>query len=277
MRLLNSLKSAALAVLLLVGFVQPTLADDAQQALSKESVIEGIKERGVLKVGVSFFVPWVMRDKKGELVGFEVDVARKLAADMSVDVEFIPTAWDGIIPALVAGKFDVIIGGMTITPARNLTVNFSNPYNYTGMTLYANKEMTKGFTLEDFNSPDVIFSARRGATPVAAIQDAFPKAQLLQFDEDGAAVQEVLNGRAHASMSSEPTPTREISKHPDILYKPLNELFRKGGAGIVVRKGDPDALNFFNNWVLINWNNGYLESRNEYWFKSLAWEKDLPE
>ena len=52
---------------------------------------------------------------------------RQLAEDMGVDVEFVPTAWDGIIPALVAGKFDVIISGMSITAERNLTVNFSDP------------------------------------------------------------------------------------------------------------------------------------------------------
>ena len=50
-----------------------------------------------------------MRNKKGELIGFEIDVAKKVAADMDVDIEFVPTAWDGIIPALIAGKFDVII------------------------------------------------------------------------------------------------------------------------------------------------------------------------
>ncbi len=278
MKLWTMAKAAAGALILSTALAaSPAQAQDAAQALSKQSVIEQIKERGVLKVGVSFFVPWVMRDTKGDLVGFEVDIAKKMAKDMDVDVEFVPTAWDGIIPALVSGKFDVIIGGMTITPARNLTVNFSDPYDFTGMTLYANKKMTEGFTQEDFNSPDVTFSARRGATPVAAIQEAFPKAKLLQFDEDGAAVQEVLNGRAHATMASEPTPTREVAKHPDVLYKPLGgALFRKGAAGVVLRKGDPDALNFFNNWIAINWRNGFLEEKNNYWFESLAWEKDIP-
>lgn len=79
---------------------------------------------------------------------------------MGVDVEFVPTAWDGIIPQLVAGNFDVIISGMSIAPARNLTVNFTQPYAYSGLTILANKEMTDGFTLEDYNSPEVTFAAR---------------------------------------------------------------------------------------------------------------------
>ena len=77
-----------------------------------ESVLEDIQKRGSLRVGMATFVPWAMRDKEWNLIGFEFDVATKVAADMGVDVEFVPTAWSGIIPALIAKKFDVIIGGM---------------------------------------------------------------------------------------------------------------------------------------------------------------------
>ena len=70
---------------------------------------------------------------------------RGLAEDMGVKVEFVPTAWDGIIPALIAGKFDAIIGGMTITPARNLTVNFTAPYANSGVHIAASKKLAAGF------------------------------------------------------------------------------------------------------------------------------------
>ena len=53
-----------------------------------------------MKVGLGIFVPWAMKDKQGELVGFEIDVAKSIAEELGVEIEFIPTAWDGIIPAL---------------------------------------------------------------------------------------------------------------------------------------------------------------------------------
>ena len=108
--LLGGVFAAALAS---ISFSQVTFAGTAQE-LGAESVIETIKKRGVIKIGLDLFVPWSMRDKNGDLVGFEPDVGRKLAADMGVEVEFIPTKWAGIIPALVAGKMDVIISGMTV-------------------------------------------------------------------------------------------------------------------------------------------------------------------
>lgn len=267
----------ALAAGLAALSAAPAIAQSAVQALSSESVIEHIKSEGVMKVGMSMFKPWTMRDVNGDLIGFEIDVATKLAEDMGVDVEFVPTAWDGIIPALVSGQFDVIISGMSIKPSRNLTVNFTIPYAFSGQTVLANKEMTKGFTLEDFNSPDVIFAARRGATPVEAIQKLFPKAQLIQFDDDGATTQEVLNGKAHATMASEPTPSSEARRYPDTLYVPFNYAFEATGEAFAVRKGDPDALNFFNNWIAINTTNGWLKARNDYWFRGNDWADQVPE
>ena len=265
----------ALCMSLMAGSAGQVMAQDTRQALSSESVIETIKKRGVIKIGLSLFVPWSMRDKNGELIGFELDVGRQLAEDMGVDVEFIPTAWDGIIPALVAGKFDVIISGMTVTATRNLTVNFSDPYAYSGMTVLANRDMTEGFTLEDYNSPDVTFSARRGATPATVIARNFPDAELLLFDEDGASTQEVLNGNAHATMSSEPVPSREARTYPETLYIPFDVLFDQSAEGFALRKGDPDALNFFNNWIGEQWRSGWLQERHDYWFTTEDWADQI--
>jgi len=87
MRLTEAGLKLGMAAVLGLAVATGAVAQSAQQALSSESVIETIKKRGALKVGMSTFVPWAMRDKNGELVGFEIDVAKKLAADMDVDIE----------------------------------------------------------------------------------------------------------------------------------------------------------------------------------------------
>lgn len=267
----------ALASAAALALAVPASAQSTQQSLSSGSVIESIKQEGVIKIGLSIFRPWSMRDLNGELVGFELDVGRELAKDMGVEVEFVPTSWDGIIPALVSGKFDVIISGMSITPQRNLTVNFSDPYAYSGMTILANKAMTEGFSLKDYNSADVTFAARRGATPAAVIADMFPEAELLLFDEDGASTQEVLNGNAHATMSSEPTPSEAARRYPETLYVPFNEAFQAGGEAFALRKGDPDAENFFNNWIGTKTRTGWLKERHDYWFRGEDWKDKVAE
>ena len=277
---MNKSKRLSVALMLLgLGAMAstPVLAQQLSQELSSASVVETIKKRGAIKIGLSVFKPWSMRDKNGELIGFELDVGEKLAEDMGVEAEFIPTAWDGIIPALVAGKFDVIISGMTTTPQRNLTINFTDPYAYSGLTILANTEMTEGMSIEDFNSSDVTFAARRGATPATLIAEMFPEAELLLFDEDGASTQEVLNGKAHATMAAEPTPSSEARRYPDVLNVPFDTAFSATGESFGLRKGDPDAINFFNNWININTRNGWLKARNDYWFRGEEWASQVPE
>lgn len=260
---------------LALGASAPALAQDVRQSIAAESVIESIKRQGVIRIGLSTFTPWSMRALNGELIGFEPDVGRKLAEDMGVEAEFVPTAFDGIIPALLAGRFDVIISGMSITPQRNLTVNFTDAYSYSGMTILANRQLTEGFGLEDFDSPEVTFSARRGAVPATVIAGQFPNAELLLFDDEGAVVQEVLNGNAHATMASEPLPSREARSYPDTLYIPFDVLFNQLGEGFALRKGDPDALNFFNNWIAHNWRTGWLQERHDYWFTTEEWSSQV--
>ncbi len=248
----------------------------ARQQYSPESVIETIKKRGALKVGMSTFVPWAMRDKNGELVGFEIDVARKLATDMGVAVEFVPTAWDGIIPALLAGKFDVIIGGLSITAQRNLTVNFTVPYAHSGMGVAANTELIGGMTWpEDYNSSEVTFTCRRGATSCSAVEKLFSRASVRKFDDEPQAVQEVLNGNAHAFVSSYPKPTLLVHRYGDKLILPTTESLTQGNEAFGLRKGDPDALNFFSNWILVNTGNGWLQERHSYWFKTTSWARQV--
>ncbi|MGI9388435.1 MAG: transporter substrate-binding domain-containing protein [Boseongicola sp.] len=263
---------AALALAVTTGAAAPALAQNATQALSSESVIETIKERGVIKIGLSLFVPWSMRDLNGDLIGFELDVGRQLAEDMGVEVEFIPTSWDGIIPALVSGNFDAIISGMSVTASRNLTINFTDPYAFSGLAVYSNIGMTQGMSRDDFNDESIVFAARRGATPAVVIAKQFPNAQILLFDEDGAAAQEVLNGNAHATMAAQPTPNREVANYPETLHIPFEALYDPRGEAFAIRKGDPDAINYFNNWIAQQWRSGWLEERHNYWFATTEWE-----
>lgn len=246
-------------------------AGEIQQQLVAESAIEQIVKRGTLRVGMDVFVPWAMKDKKGELIGFEVDVARQLARDMGIKVEFVPTKWSGIIPSLLAGKFDVIIGGMTVTPERNMKINFTSPYYHTGQGLLANIKMTEGFVVEDFNRPEITLAARLGSTAALAAKARFPKATLRLFDDEPAAVQEVRNGRVHAMVAGQPLPAHSAAAAPYTL-KAYPEQLMKEPICFGIRKGDVDTLNFFNNWIELVKSKGWIEERYNYWFGTTQWQ-----
>lgn len=270
--------SVMMAALLVLLFAVNTISHSAslQQQIMQESTIEQVMKRGVLRVGMDIFQPWAMKDKSGKLIGFEIDVATRLANDMGVKVEFVPTAWSGIIPALLTGKFDIIIGGMGITPKRALKVNFTIPYDFSGMSLVAHKEVAKGFSsLEDFNKNSVQIAVKLGTTAAMAAKKHFPKAQLRMFDNETQAYQELRNGKVHAVVGSAPRPAYEAVDYEDTLFMPVQENFTKEPIGFAIRKGDPDTLAYLNSWIIVAGLEGWLKERHAYWFGTKDWENQI--
>ena len=272
-----------LSYVVLIAFVvgvlnaQTVKAQSVTQQLASESVLETIKKRGKLRAGVASFVPWVMRAKDGGLIGFEIDVAKKIAKDMDVEIEFVPTAFSGIIAQLVAGEFDIIMTGISLVPKRNLTVNFSNPYNWGGIGFAANKKLTGGWKLSQFNSPDVIFTVRRGSNDsIESVRKVSARAKIRQFDDDAQAIQDVLNGTAHAFVTAEPKPTNYARDYPDQIWQPMGkEKLLRWPSAFAIRKGDPDILNWLNNWITLATERGFIEERHDYWFRNNAWKDQV--
>ncbi|WP_321934532.1 MULTISPECIES: transporter substrate-binding domain-containing protein [unclassified Paraburkholderia] len=117
-----------------------------------EDLLDSVKQAGVLKIGLEgTYPPFDSRDSSGQLVGFDVDVAKAVAAKLGVKPEFIPTEWSGIIAALQAGKFDVIVNQVTITPQRQQALDFSQPYTYSAAQLIQRADDKREFkTLNEF-------------------------------------------------------------------------------------------------------------------------------
>ena len=241
-----------------------------------DSVIEEVQDRGTLRVGLGLFEPWSACNADGELIGFEIDVAKKVAADMGVEIAFARTNWTYIIPALLAEEFDVIISGMAILPQRNLKVNFTSSYNPAGVYLVANTEKTADLeTPADFNSADVTLATRRGASSIGFLANVFPQAMLLLFDTDNAVLQAVVAGDAHAAVAFATTRTTWVEAHPETLHLPFAEPFASEVGAMAIRKGDLDTLNFLNSWIAANEADGWLGQRRQYWFESREWEDQL--
>ena len=237
-----------------------------------DSVIEEVRDRGTLRVGLGLFEPWTVCDADGGLIGFGIDAAAKVAEDMGVEVEFVPTNWSYIIPSLIAEELDVIISGMVILPERNLKINFTDPYNSTGIYLVANKEQTADLeTLEDFNSSSVTIATRRGSSSIPAVRNVFSDAMLRHFDTNNAVLEAVAAGQVHAAAAFATTRITWVEANPETLRLVSEEPFASQVQAIAVRKGDLDTLNFFNGWIAMRNADGWLEQRRRYWFETRDW------
>ncbi len=226
-------------------------------------------------MGLSSFNPWAMQNSDGQWIGFEIDVATKLAKDMNLELELVPTAWAGIIPALLLGKFDIIIGGMSITPERAKQVTFSKPYEYVKFFLLLNKNIN-ATSLESLNSEDYRFVGRTGSTPISLTRKLFPKAQLKSFDDDGLSIQDLLNGQADAFITTSIEAVAHLESAPELLYIPEwgRNLQKDDVAFALPKNVDPKLLDYVNSWIEENWRNKFLEEKSLYWFESRDWTKD---
>ncbi len=241
------LKKILLTLFLLLNTA--LFADDIN--LWKKSTLNEILQRGELRVGLEpGYMPFEMKDKRGRVIGYDVDIAKAMAKSMGVRLKIVETAFDGIIAGLITNKFDIIISGMTITQQRNLKINFSQPYIVVGQTILLNKDFKDEIkTSKDLDDKKYTITAVLGQTGEIAARKFFKKAKVVTFETESEAVSEVLNGRAAAFINDQPYNTvfmdgkgKNTLIHMDkpLTYEPL---------AFGIRKGDPDFLNWLNNFL----------------------------
>ncbi len=261
------------ATLLLLAWLTPLdPAQAADQALWEKSTLNQVLKRGELRVGMEAgYIPFEMRDKRGAIIGFDVDLAKLMARYMGVKVTFINTQWDGIIPALLTDKFDILISGMTITPERNLQVNFAEPYIIIGQTILLNaknKDTVK--SVKELNDPKYTVATKLGTTGEIAARRYLGKAKLKTFETEADAALEVRNGRADAFVYDLPFNVVYGAQYKDALVH-LKEPFTKEPLGWAIRKGDPDFLNWLDHFQNQIRNDGTYDALYNKWFEGTAW------
>jgi polar amino acid transport system substrate-binding protein len=251
-------------------------AQAADQALWEKSTLNEILKRGELRVGLEVgYMPFEMRDKKGNIIGFDVDLARLMAKTMGVKLTLVNTQWDGIIPALLTSKFDLLMGGMTITAERNLQVNFADPYIVIGQSvLLARKHRDSVTAFSQLDDAQYTIATKLGTTGDIAAKRFMPKAKIKSFESEADATMEVRSGRADAFVYDLPYNVVYAARFPDALVH-LSEPFTREALGWAVRKGDPDFLNWLNNFLRQIKDEGVYDALYRKWFENTAWLQNV--
>lgn len=239
-------------------------------------IFYSIQKKGEIKVAVSILPPWVMRDKKGELIGFEIDIAKQLAKDMGVKVKFKEYQWSKMIPALKKGEVDIIASGLSITPKRALEINYSAPYSSSGYSLVTCLALTKDFTsIKDLNNKKVYIAAVKGTVSSDLAKRIFPNAKIELRETEEDATSAVVNGTVHAFVSSSPIPEFISLKYPDKVDLPLKDPLLTTKEAFAIKKNNQEMLNFLNSWITAHVADDWIESSHQYWFNSLKWQRQV--
>jgi polar amino acid transport system substrate-binding protein len=222
-------------------------------------------------------MPFEMKDKKGRIVGFDVDLAKVMAKQMGVKLKLIPTAWDGIIPALMTDKLDIIIAGMTVTAERNLQINFADPYIIVGQTILLSKKLEgKVKSYKDLNNSKYTVTTKLGTTGHMATKKYIGKAKINVFETENDAFMEVINGNADAFVYDLPLCAIYYGDHKDKVVF-LDTPFTFEPLAFAIKKGDPDFMNWLNNFLRQVKGDGTYDKIYAKWFLSNKWLRNIQE
>ena len=275
---MKSIKVLAVSILVLFLFAACAEFQTTSTPPSSSPVIDRILDRGELVVGTMGKMPPLnMTTKTGDLIGLEVDMVKSMAAAMDVKYRFEIMAFSKLLPALEAGKVDMVLSGMTITPDRNLKVAFVGPYFISGKAILTKiKTIAQADEAADINTANTKLVALKGSTSQAFVEAFIPKATLWTAADYDEAVSMVLKDEVHAMIADYPICVVSVFRYPKagllsvvtpLTYEPL---------GIAVPAGDPLLVNWLENFLAATADSGRLKALKEKWLASGAWLNQLP-
>ncbi|MEP5768975.1 transporter substrate-binding domain-containing protein, partial [Nisaea sp.] len=215
------------------------------------------------------YPPFSSKESDGTLVGFDIDIAKALCAEMQRECELVEQEWDGMIPALKARKFDAIVASMSITEERKRQIDFSEKYYQTPARLVAPKDA--GFE----GTPDGLAGKRigvqRGATHQCYTEKMFPEAEIVLYGSQDEVFRDLALGRVDAQLSDSLIAQESfLSSDEGADYAFLGgdhtdvDCYGEG-VGIAVRKGEDKLREDFSEAITALRENGtYAEINDKY-------------
>ncbi|MDN5338479.1 MAG: arginine/lysine/histidine transporter system substrate-binding protein [Thermotogaceae bacterium] len=225
-------------------------------------IIDEIKSRGYLVVGTeATFPPFEYYNENNEIVGFDIDIARKIAEALGVELKVVDTAFDGLIPSLLTKKLDMVIAGMTITEERAKVVAFSEPYFTAGQVIVVRKGSTP---IKDFEGlKGKVVAVQLGTTGDLVVSELKGIKEVRRFEKFTDAFLELKNRRVDAVVLDSAVAKAYVLSNPNLEI--TSDVLSSEQYGIAVRKEDKDLLEFINK-VLADMRKSPYDLLIEKWF-----------
>jgi polar amino acid transport system substrate-binding protein len=277
-RIADSEREAVSRRQLLAGLSVPALAAASMVTPSRAEAaipaggdrLDVILKAGKIRVGTFLqYKPFTFKNQAGEADGWDTDVAKALAEDMGVKPEFVDNSWDGIIPALQADKFDVIVAAMTNTKKRSLAINFTYPYYMAANAfIFRSAEAARFPTLDKFNNAALKVSVLIQDAAHIALQRFFSKAQVVDFNSAEEAILAVQTKKVDCSIAEFSFLSLYAKEHQGLTVKAVD--YPGSGSplamGLVAGPENEHLKTFLNVWIQHFFWTGQNEPIVKKWF-----------
>jgi polar amino acid transport system substrate-binding protein len=201
-----------------------------------------------LRIGMDLsYPPFEMLDASGRPDGAGVRMAGELAAHLGRRLQVVPMEFSGLIPALQTGNIDLVLSSMTATDERRKSIDFSEPYAFTGLSLLVAKNSDIQ-SADDLKKPGRVIAAKAATTGETWAIDHLPQARRVVFEDQSACVLEVVQGRADAFIYDQLSIFNYAKQNPDTTRGLLKPFVEESWA-IAVAKGNDDLRGQVNDFI----------------------------
>ncbi len=243
--------------------------------LATADTVDEIVKAGELKIACQTQgPPFSFVDKNGKRTGYAIEVSEMMANEMGVKATFLDYDWDGLIPALLSKKADILAADMTATLKRSLRVSFSNPFYLAGSVIFT-KKGSKFKTLADCNKENVTVAVLLGSTGEADAKKMLPKTQQKAYKGGGPLlINAVLAGHADIGVNDDSAVIGGLAEFPPNSIEILPGKLSRQPLAFAVRPEDEHLvrwMNLFFEWIK---NDGRQDQLLKYWVDTLNWKKD---
>lgn len=229
--------------------------------------IQRIKQRGVLLVGTTGdYRPLSFLEADSTYWGFGIDMAQEIAKNMEVDIQFVPTSWPTLTADVMAEepKFDMAIGGITITSQRQEIMLMSDGYLANGKTILCRAaDSTRFLSIEDIDKPEVIVMINPGGTNEKFARENLTHATIIVHQRNEEIPSLIAEGKADIMITEITEAPYYILNDARLAAPLLSSPFTRSHIGVLMRKGQDDLLDFVNGVILKMKNDGSLQQLHE--------------
>lgn len=210
----------------------------AQETQGEGDLLAQIRERGEIVVAMEgTWAPWTYHDEEDNLVGYDVEVAERIAEKLGVEVEFVEGEWDGLLAGLDSGRYDMMVNGVDITEERLEKYDFTNPYAYNRTAVIVNGDYEEISSLEDLEGKT---TANTISSTYAELAEQYG-ASVTGVDDLNQTFELLLSGRIDATLNAEVTYYDYMKAHPDANLKIATLSDEASQVAIPLRKGEETA------------------------------------
>ena len=232
-----------------------------------QSALNDILSNGVLKVGTTGdWNPMSVRDPAtNSYVGYDVDVMTQLAADLDVELEFVPTDWKTLVNGVVAGNYH-ITGSASISPPRLRAAGYSDSYLRVEILPYITTDKSDRFSdWDSINQGDVTVATTLGTTFETSVREWFPEANITVVEAPARGFQEVLSGRADVFITSNIEGSTLLEKFPNLAQIEVTEARAPQPIAMLMQQDDQVWINFVNSWIELKQTQGFFDEVADRW------------